>query len=410
MTGMGRTGKNFAIEHWNIAPDILIVAKGLSSGYAPLGAVIATEKVVDGIASGAFLHGFTYNAHPVSMAAGRAVLRRLQAQNLVQAADSGHDGTIAAGLERSLSTLLDLKTVGDVRGIGLLRGVEFVSEKPSKKPFAPELNFAGRVTTAALQARPAGLSHSRMRRRRFRRPPADRTPGGHYRGADRLVGPAAERIHRRSSRQVARVRPRRSGSNSGSQEPPILHVINHLGVYLRLIHGLPAVHCLVPMSRPNWLSGRKKEMASPMIDFCEQANPNVLTEVRRVKRFENASRIHNGADGNPEKRVLIWLAERTPRWISSDHLTLLGFGAQVMAGVSYALPAGTGTGSWRASSFWRSTGWETASTARWPGCASSSVRVTGSTWTTSSTASAGWPSWAGWRFRDTCIPTSRSDC
>ena len=78
-------------------------------------------------------------------------------------------------------------------------------------------------------------------------------------------------------------------------------------------------------------------MASPMIDFCEQANPSVLTEVRRIKRFENASRIHNGLTANPEKRVLIWLAERTPRWIGSDHLTLLGFGAQVMAGASYAL-------------------------------------------------------------------------
>ena len=66
-------------------------------------------------------------------------------------------------------------------------------------------------------------------------------------------------------------------------------------------------------------------MASPMIDFCEQANPSVLTEVRRIKRFENAARIHNALTSNSEKRVLIWMAERTPRWISSDHLTLLGF-------------------------------------------------------------------------------------
>jgi adenosylmethionine-8-amino-7-oxononanoate aminotransferase len=151
MTGMGRTGRNFAIEHWDIAPDILIAAKGLSSGYAPLGAVIATKKVIDGIASGIFLHGFTYNAHPVSLATGRAVLHRLQQQKLVQAADSGRDGSVAAKLERSLSTLLDLKTVGEVRGIGLLRGVEFVSDKQTKKPFAPELNFAGQVTSAALQ-------------------------------------------------------------------------------------------------------------------------------------------------------------------------------------------------------------------------------------------------------------------
>jgi adenosylmethionine-8-amino-7-oxononanoate aminotransferase len=151
MTGMGRTGRNFAIEHWEIAPDIVIAAKGLSSGYAPLGAVIATKKIIDGLASGSFLHGFTYNAHPISLATGRAVLHRLQQQKLVQAADSGRERTAAAKLERALSTLLDLETVGEVRGIGLLRGVEFVSDKHSKRPFAPELNFAGRVTTAALQ-------------------------------------------------------------------------------------------------------------------------------------------------------------------------------------------------------------------------------------------------------------------
>lgn len=151
MTGMGRTGKNFAIEHWDISPDILIAAKGLSSGYAPLGAVIATRKVVDGIASGAFLHGFTYNAHPVSVAVGRAVLHCLQEQSLVQAADSGRKGSVAAKLDHSLSTLLELNAVGDVRGIGLLRGVEFVSDKQTKKPFAPELNFAGKVGAAALK-------------------------------------------------------------------------------------------------------------------------------------------------------------------------------------------------------------------------------------------------------------------
>ncbi len=151
MTGVGRTGRNFAVDHWDLGPDILIAAKGLSSGYAPLGAVLATRKVVDGLASGAFLHGFTYNAHPVSLAAGRAVLHYLQRQRLVQAADSGNDQTIAAKLERSLSTLLDLKTVGDVRSIGLLRGVEFVSDKRTKQPFDPQLNFAPQVTAAALK-------------------------------------------------------------------------------------------------------------------------------------------------------------------------------------------------------------------------------------------------------------------
>jgi adenosylmethionine-8-amino-7-oxononanoate aminotransferase len=151
MTGMGRTGRNFAVNHWDVAPDILIAAKGLSSGYAPLGAVIATRKVVDAIASGSFLHGFTYNAHPVSLAAGRAVLHYLRQHKLVQASNSTTEGTVAAELERSLSTLLDLDVVGETRGIGLLRGVEFVSNKQSKQPFDPKMNFAGQVTSAALK-------------------------------------------------------------------------------------------------------------------------------------------------------------------------------------------------------------------------------------------------------------------
>ena len=106
---------------------------------------------MDGIASGTFLHGFTYNAHPISLAAGRSVLRLLERQKLVQAADSTRKESIAAHLERSLSTLSDLKSVGDVRGVGLLRGVEFVSDKTSKRPFDPAINFAGRVTAAALK-------------------------------------------------------------------------------------------------------------------------------------------------------------------------------------------------------------------------------------------------------------------
>jgi adenosylmethionine-8-amino-7-oxononanoate aminotransferase len=152
MTGMGRTGRNFAVEHFagqhgEIAPDILVTAKGLSSGYAPLGAVIASRKVVDVIAagSGAFLHGFTYNAHPVSVAAGRAVQQRVRAMNLVRAADSSRDGTAGAALKIALESLRDLDAVGDVRGLGLLWGVEFVADKKTKAPFGPEKNFAGLV-------------------------------------------------------------------------------------------------------------------------------------------------------------------------------------------------------------------------------------------------------------------------
>ena len=165
MTGMGRTGRNFAVEHWGVVPDILVTAKGISSGYSPLGAVIASKKVVDAIAggtaggqecpphtgSGAFLHGFTYNAHPVSVAAGRAALRRIRALNLVHAADSEVEGTAGSALKVALESLRDLDAVGDVRGLGLLWGVEFVADKKTKAPFAPERNFAGLVGQACLR-------------------------------------------------------------------------------------------------------------------------------------------------------------------------------------------------------------------------------------------------------------------
>jgi len=155
MTGMGRTGRNFAVEHSRVessavTPDILVAAKGLSSGYAPLGAVIASRKVVHAIAggSGAFLHGFTYNAHPISVAAGRAVLRRIRSQKLVQAADSSIEGTAGSALRVALESLRNLDAVGDVRGLGLLWGVEFVADKKTKTPFPPAENFAGRVGQA----------------------------------------------------------------------------------------------------------------------------------------------------------------------------------------------------------------------------------------------------------------------
>ena len=149
MTGMGRTGRNFAVEHWSVAPDIIVTAKGMSSGYAPLGAVIASERVVDVIAngSGSFTHGFTYNAHPVSVAVGRAVLRHILEHKLVQAASQ--QGTAGAALKSALESLRDAPAVGDVRGIGLLWGVEFVADNKTKQPFPMEPNFAGRVGQAA---------------------------------------------------------------------------------------------------------------------------------------------------------------------------------------------------------------------------------------------------------------------
>src|SRR5207253_6369746 len=102
MTGCGRTGRNLAVEHWDVTPDIVVLAKGLSSGYLPLGAVVASEKVVSALerGSGVFKHGFTYNAHPLAVAAGAAVMQEIQTNQLVDAADSSAEGSVAATLRK----------------------------------------------------------------------------------------------------------------------------------------------------------------------------------------------------------------------------------------------------------------------------------------------------------------------
>jgi len=167
MTGFGRTGRNFCYEHWSKgdwAPDIICAAKGIASGYAPLGAVIANAKVVDAIANGtgSLVHGFTYSAHPTALAAGRAVLRIIREKDLVLAATSDRRGysderlkdskeTAGHKMRTGLRTLSDLPHVGDVRGIGLLWAVEFVSDKYARTPLAPEKKFSAAVANACMK-------------------------------------------------------------------------------------------------------------------------------------------------------------------------------------------------------------------------------------------------------------------
>jgi adenosylmethionine-8-amino-7-oxononanoate aminotransferase len=150
MTGVGRCGTNFAFQAWNpdSAPDLLVLAKGLTSGYLPLGAVIANRRVVDALTRGSknFVHGFTYNGHPAACAAGRAVLDIVKKNGLVARARS-----LESVMRRELGRLLDLECVGDVRGIGLLWGVEFVADKKTKEPFPADWNFAGKVAAECAQ-------------------------------------------------------------------------------------------------------------------------------------------------------------------------------------------------------------------------------------------------------------------
>ncbi|GAC1634274.1 MAG: aspartate aminotransferase family protein [Candidatus Acidiferrum sp.] len=148
MTGMGRTGRPFAVQHWNLELDLILVGKGIASGYAPLGAVLISSRVAEVFAkgSGAFQHGFTYQAHPVSTAAGNAVLDILEKQNLFARVEP-----VSKQLRELLAPLAAHPNVGDVRGLGLFLGVEFGKDKSTREPFPKEQNIAEKIRQAMLQ-------------------------------------------------------------------------------------------------------------------------------------------------------------------------------------------------------------------------------------------------------------------
>ncbi len=138
MTGIGRTGKNFGIDHWQVTPDMIVVGKGLSSGYTPIAAVIVKEEIHRAIkeGSGAFVHGHTYSQNPLSCAIACAVLDYLEQHDLIsRAAKMGTYFLLA------LASLADHEIVGDVRGKGLFAGLEFVRDKKTKDPFPPQMKL-----------------------------------------------------------------------------------------------------------------------------------------------------------------------------------------------------------------------------------------------------------------------------
>jgi adenosylmethionine-8-amino-7-oxononanoate aminotransferase len=147
MTGFGRTGRWFGADHWGVRPDMITSAKGVSSGYWPLGLCIASGAVYDTVtAAGTFSHGFTWSHHPVGAAVGEAVLRVIEREDLVERSARLGDATLA----RLRTELGDHPHVGDVRGRGLLIGVEFVADRSTKAPFDAGAAVAERVTDAAL--------------------------------------------------------------------------------------------------------------------------------------------------------------------------------------------------------------------------------------------------------------------
>jgi len=149
LTGYGRTGRWLAIEHWGTRPDIVVMGKGISSGYVPLGAVLASQQVVDAFVagSGTFSHGFTYSGNPFCTFVGLQVLRYALDHQLFQdvAAKGQH-------LHAALQQLADRhRIVGEIRGLGLFAGIEFVSDRASREPFPERAGITSRVVRGARE-------------------------------------------------------------------------------------------------------------------------------------------------------------------------------------------------------------------------------------------------------------------
>ncbi|MEW5710417.1 MAG: aspartate aminotransferase family protein [Pseudomonadota bacterium] len=148
MCGMGRTGTLFACEQEGIVPDLVVLAKGLAGGYQPIGAVMVRQPIFEAIrdGSGFFQHGHTYMGHPVACAAALAVQQVIREENLLENVCRQGEGLRAALAER----LGDHPHVGDIRGRGLLLGLELVEERASKRPFDPALKLHAAVKREAL--------------------------------------------------------------------------------------------------------------------------------------------------------------------------------------------------------------------------------------------------------------------
>ncbi len=133
MAGFGRTGEWFAVDHWNVVPDLITMAKGLTSSYMPLGAVAISPAIAEFYRDRMYFGGLTYNAHPMCLAAAVATLKVLREDDLV--GNARRMGAVMADL------LADLKakhpSVGDVRSIGLFGVVELVRDRQTKEPMAP---------------------------------------------------------------------------------------------------------------------------------------------------------------------------------------------------------------------------------------------------------------------------------
>ena len=146
MTGFGRTGRWFGSDHWGLRPDILIAAKGATSGYWPFGFAACSRDVFETISgAGPFVHGFTYSHNAVGAATALKVLHRLREDDLVEASRVKGE-LLLKGLTAGLQ---DHPNVGDIRGLGLMVGVELVADRASKEPFPRSERVTERIMAAA---------------------------------------------------------------------------------------------------------------------------------------------------------------------------------------------------------------------------------------------------------------------
>lgn len=149
ITGFGRTGPMFACESEGVSPDLMTLAKGLTAGYAPMGAVLMSEQIYAGLADGPdnhlpIGHGQTYSGHPVSAAVGLEVMS-LYTQGGILANGQARGVQLATGL----AGLADHPLVGDIRSAGMLAGIELVADKTTRAPLPPSLGIADRLSRMA---------------------------------------------------------------------------------------------------------------------------------------------------------------------------------------------------------------------------------------------------------------------
>ncbi|AET66802.1 adenosylmethionine-8-amino-7-oxononanoate aminotransferase [Desulfosporosinus orientis DSM 765] len=146
ITGFGRTGKMFGMLHYGVQADIMMMAKGITSGYIPMGAVGISERVFTPIKShGIFMHGYTYSGHPVACAVALKNIEIVERENLAE------NARVVGEQLRSRIRDLSLPCIGEVRGIGLINGVQLVQDDAARIKFGPEIGFAKRVSAIAWE-------------------------------------------------------------------------------------------------------------------------------------------------------------------------------------------------------------------------------------------------------------------